>query len=187
LDADSQTASAHPDRATQGDGHRTLTFPEEPGNSIPPAPKIWTEKGDRQLDAKVDAQIEAAIDDVYLKREQPTLRKAARNCRAARLIPPSMKALRARVSARGLRERMKAREGAEAAGDSTSGCGSHQAVHPTWSRSPIGITSGRDHSTPITLAFRDILLVLGRTSLPLFESRSVAGFDRKVSAGLRAI
>ena len=83
-----------------------------------PGPK----KGARQLDAKVDAQIEAAIDDVYLKREQPTLRKvlreAARNCRTAGLTPPSMKALRARVSARGLRERMKAREGAEAAGDS---------------------------------------------------------------------
>jgi putative transposase len=46
------------------------------------------------------------------------LREAARNCRTAGLTPPSMKALRARVSARGLRERMKAREGAEAAGDS---------------------------------------------------------------------
>jgi putative transposase len=83
-----------------------------------PGPK----KGTRQLDAKVDAQIEAAIDDVYLKREQPTLRKVlretARNCRAAGLTPPSMKALRARVSARSLRERMKAREGAEAAGES---------------------------------------------------------------------
>ena len=84
--------------------------------------KSGPQKGARQLDAKVDAQIEAAIDDVYLKREQPTLRKvlreAARNCRTAGLTPPSMKALRARVSARGLRERMKAREGAEAAGDS---------------------------------------------------------------------
>jgi len=84
--------------------------------------KSGPKKGARQLDAKVDAQIEAAIDDVYLKREQPTLRRvlreAARNCRTAGLTPPSMKALRARVSARSLRERMKAREGAEAAGDS---------------------------------------------------------------------
>jgi putative transposase len=84
--------------------------------------KSGPKKGSRQLDAKVDAQIEAAIDDVYLKREQPTLRKvlreAARNCRTAGLTPPSMKALRVRVSARSLRERMKAREGAEAAGDS---------------------------------------------------------------------
>ncbi len=45
------------------------------------------------------------------------LREVARNCRAAGLNPPSMKALRARVSARSLRERMKARAGAEAAGD----------------------------------------------------------------------
>lgn len=82
-----------------------------------PGPK----KGARQLDAKVDAQIEAAIDDVYLTREKPTLRKvlreAARNCRTVGLNPPSMKALRARVSARSLRERLKAREGAEAGGD----------------------------------------------------------------------
>jgi putative transposase len=82
-----------------------------------PGPK----KGARQLNAAVDARIEAAIDEVYLKREQPTLRKvlreAALNCRTAGLNPPSMKALRARVSARSLRERMKAREGTEAAGD----------------------------------------------------------------------
>ena len=68
--------------------------------------KSGPKKGARQLDTKVDAQIEAAIDDVYLKREQPTLRKvlreAARNCRTEGLTPPSM----------------KAREGAEAAGDS---------------------------------------------------------------------
>jgi putative transposase len=85
--------------------------------------KSGPKKGARQLDAKVDAQIEAAIEDVYLKREQSTLRivlrEVARNCRTAGLTPPSMKALRARVSARGLRERMKAREGAEAAAAST--------------------------------------------------------------------
>jgi putative transposase len=82
-----------------------------------PGPK----KGTRQLDAEVDAQIEAAIEDVYLKRERPTLRQvlreASQNCRAAGLMPPSMKALRARVSARSLRERMKARQGADAAGE----------------------------------------------------------------------
>lgn len=83
--------------------------------------KPGPQKGVRQLDAEIDAQIEAAIEDVYLKREKPTLRKvlreAAQNCRARGLPPPSMKALRARVSARSLRERMKARHGAEAAGE----------------------------------------------------------------------
>lgn len=89
----------------------TSLLPRKPG------PK----KGVRQLDAEVDAQIEAAIEDVYLKREKPTLRRvlreAGQNCRARGLPPPSMKALRARVSARSLRERMKAREGAGAAGE----------------------------------------------------------------------
>jgi hypothetical protein len=88
----------------------TSLLPRKPG------PK----KGARQLNAAVDAQIETAIDEVYRKREQPTLRKvlrqAARNCRAARLNPPSVKALRAGVSARSLRERIKAREGAKVRG-----------------------------------------------------------------------
>jgi putative transposase len=89
----------------------TSLLPRKPG----------PQKGVRQLDAEVDAQIEAAIEDVYLKREKPTLRRVLRevsqNCRARGLPPPSMKALRARVSARSLRERMKARHGAEAAGE----------------------------------------------------------------------
>lgn len=87
----------------------TSLLPRKPG----------PQKGVRQLGAEIDAQIEAAIEDVYLKREKPTLRKvlreAGQNCRARGLPPPSMKAIRARVSARSLRERMKAREGAGAA------------------------------------------------------------------------
>ena len=97
------------------------TFKQNPVTASLLPRKPGPKKGARQLDAKVDAQIEAAINEVYLKREQPTLRKvlreAAQNCRTAGLTPPSMKALRARVSARSLRERVKAREGAKAAGD----------------------------------------------------------------------
>ncbi len=56
-----------------------------------------------------------------MTRERPTLRAVMRrlqaDCRAAGLTPPSLKALRARVSARSLRERVKAREGASAAGN----------------------------------------------------------------------
>ncbi|HEV7582302.1 MAG TPA: Mu transposase C-terminal domain-containing protein [Mycobacterium sp.] len=77
--------------------------------------------GSRHLDEAIEEQIEAAIKTVYLTREKPTLRKVlgevARNCRAAGLNPPSLNALRARVSARTLRERVRAREGAAAAGD----------------------------------------------------------------------
>lgn len=83
--------------------------------------KPGPQKGVRQLDAEVDAQIETAIENVYLKREKPTLKKLLRdvsqNCRARGLPSPSMKAIRARISARSLRERIKARHGAEAAGD----------------------------------------------------------------------
>ncbi len=78
-------------------------------------------KGAQRLGAALEVQIEAAIEAVYLKRERPTLKKVWRqlwaNCRAAGLTPPSMKALRARVSARSLRERVRARDGAAAAGD----------------------------------------------------------------------
>lgn len=83
--------------------------------------KPGPQKGVRQLDAEVDAQIETAIENVYLKREKPTLKKLLRdvsqNCRARGLPSPSMKAIRARISARSLRERIKARHGAEAASD----------------------------------------------------------------------
>lgn len=78
-------------------------------------------KGAGRLEAMVEQRIEAAIEAVYLTRERPTLRAVMRrlraDCRAAGLTPPSLKALRARVSARTLRERAKAREGAAAAGD----------------------------------------------------------------------
>ncbi len=78
-------------------------------------------KGAQRLGAALEVQIEAAIETVYLKRERPTLKEVWRqlwaNCRAAGLTPPSMKALRARVSARSLRERVRARDGAAAAGD----------------------------------------------------------------------
>lgn len=78
-------------------------------------------RGSRKLGDEMEAAIEAAIEDIYLKRERPTLttvlRQVRRSCRVAGLTAPSMKALRARVSARSLRERVKAREGAAAAGN----------------------------------------------------------------------
>lgn len=45
------------------------------------------------------------------------MREVRQDCRDAGLRPPSIKALRARVSARSLRERAAARDGAEAAGN----------------------------------------------------------------------
>ena len=89
----------------------TSLLPRKPGQA----------KGAGRLNAAVEQRIEAAIDAVYLTRERPTLRAVMRqlqaNCRAANLTPPSLKALRARVSARTLRERAGARDGAAAAGN----------------------------------------------------------------------
>jgi putative transposase len=88
--------------------------------SLLPA-KSGPTKGKRRLAPAIEAQIDAAIEAVYLKPERPTLRGVLRqvrqDCRAAGLIQPSMKALRARISARSLRERVAAREGAAAADD----------------------------------------------------------------------
>jgi putative transposase len=71
------------------------------------------------LPGAVEHQIEAAIDTVFKTRERPTLEKLRRDiradCAAAGLPPPSRKAIQARVSARSLRELVKAREGPEAA------------------------------------------------------------------------
>jgi putative transposase len=78
-------------------------------------------KGSRRLDPKVEAHIDEAVDAIYLKPERPTVKRlfgeVHRNCVAAGIKPPSMKALRTRVSARSLRERTKAREGAAIAAD----------------------------------------------------------------------
>jgi putative transposase len=78
-------------------------------------------KGSRRLDPKVEARVDEAVDAIYLKLERPTVKRlfgeVHRNCVAVGLKPPSMKALRARVTARSLRERTKAREGASVATD----------------------------------------------------------------------
>ena len=77
--------------------------------------------GGRRLDPAIEARIEAGIDAIYLKPERPTVKRlfgqVRQTCVAAGLKPPSMKALRARITARSLRERMKAREGATVAGN----------------------------------------------------------------------
>lgn len=78
-------------------------------------------KGARLLGPSMEAQIETAIQAVYLQPERPTVKKVwgevRRACYAAGTKPPSLKALRARVSARTLRDRVKARQGATAAGN----------------------------------------------------------------------
>lgn len=76
-------------------------------------------KGVRRLPPRVEGVVERTIEAVHKRRERPTLerlrRDVERDCRAAGLKPPSRKALSARVSARSLRELVRAREGAEAA------------------------------------------------------------------------
>jgi putative transposase len=78
-------------------------------------------QGVRRLDPAIEARVEAAIEKIYLKPERPTLQRllgqVRQDCLAAGLSPPSIKAIRARISARSMRERTKAREGAIAAGN----------------------------------------------------------------------
>ena len=78
-------------------------------------------RGSQRLAPGMEARIDAAIEASYLTRERPTLtrlmRELRRDCLGAGLTPPSMKALRARVRVRSLRERMAARQGAAAAGN----------------------------------------------------------------------
>lgn len=83
----------------------------------PPGPAV----GLRRLAPAVEAQVEMAVDAIYLKPERPTVKRLLgqlrQECVIAGLKPPSMKALRARVTARSLRDRIKKREGAAVAGD----------------------------------------------------------------------
>ncbi len=78
-------------------------------------------RGFRRFAPAIESKVEAAIDAVYMVPERPTLKllfsRVRHECRAAGIKPPSLTALRARVTARSLRERIKARDGAGAAGD----------------------------------------------------------------------
>jgi putative transposase len=98
-------------RAFRGQPMTTSMLARRPGQST----------GARRLDPAIDALVEAAIDTIFLKPERPTMKRLFRqvrhDCCAAGLKAPSMKALRARVSARSLRERTKAREGTVVAGN----------------------------------------------------------------------
>ena len=76
-------------------------------------------KGHRLLSPEVEAIISTAIESLFLQPERPTLAKLGRDirtiCRGAGLKPPSRSAIAARVSARSLKELVRAREGAAAA------------------------------------------------------------------------
>jgi putative transposase len=76
-------------------------------------------KGTRLLPDDIEQRIEDAIDRVFKTRECPSVEKLRReiraDCSAAGLTPPSRKALQARLSARSLRELVKARKGPKAA------------------------------------------------------------------------
>ncbi len=76
-------------------------------------------KGARRLPTGMEGIVECALAAIHAQRERPTLarlqRDVKRDCNAARLKPPSRKALAARVSARSLQEMIPAREGPEAA------------------------------------------------------------------------
>lgn len=76
-------------------------------------------KGHRLLPAAVEAVIAEAIETVFLRHERPTLARLCReictHCHGASLKPPSRKAVVARISARSLKDMVKAREGAAVA------------------------------------------------------------------------
>jgi putative transposase len=84
-----------------------------------PSPK----KGAHLLPVDVERRIEQAIDGIFKSRERPTMAKLRRDlrkdCNAASMKPPSRTAIQARVSARSLREMVKAREGAAGHGSAS--------------------------------------------------------------------
>ena len=139
-----------------------------------PGPK----KGVRLLPGEIELRIEAAIDTVFKQPERPTLEKLRRDirkdCDAAGLKPPSRKAIRARVSARSLRELVKARDGTKAARQKFAPVG--PGLRPSH---PLAIVQ-IDH-TKVDIQLVDDLAraVVGRPWLTLVLdvfSRSVLGF-----------
>ena len=139
-----------------------------------PGPK----KGVRLLPGEIELRIEEAIDTVFKQRERPTLEKLRRDirkdCDAAGLKPPSRKAVRARVSARSLRELVKARDGTKVARQKFASVG--PGLRPS---QPLAIVQ-IDH-TKVDIQLVDDLAraVVGRPWLTVVLdvfSRSVLGF-----------
>ncbi|WP_354079432.1 Mu transposase C-terminal domain-containing protein [Bradyrhizobium sp. S3.5.5] len=79
------------------------------------------ERGISLLDQKVDALISEVIDNFYLTRQQPRIAdlfdEVRRRCIAAGLVPPSRKAITARLQTRRPRDVVAKREGRKAARD----------------------------------------------------------------------
>jgi putative transposase len=153
-----------------------------------PGPK----KGARLLPIDVEQRIEQAIDTIFKTRERPTMaqlrRDVRKDCKAAALKPPSRKAIQARVSARSLREIVRAREGAEVARQRFA------PVRPgLCPRSPLAIVQIDRTKVDIQLVDDGARAVLGRPWLTLLLDvflRSVLGFglsfDAPSAAGVAA-
>jgi putative transposase len=142
------------------------------------ASKRGAQAGARRLPGVLEQRIEDAIDRVFKKRERPTLEKLRReigaDCDAAGLKPPSRKAIQARLSARSLRELVKARNGPEAARQAFAPV--RPGLRPSFPLEIVQI----DH-TKVDIQLVDDLsrAVVGRPWLTLVLdvfSRSVPGF-----------
>ena len=145
-----------------------------------PGPK----KGARLLPCNVEQRIEQAINDIFMSRERPTMAKLRReirkDCVAAGLKPPSRTAIQARVSARSLREMVRAREGASAARQRFVPV--RPGLRP---RAPLDVVQIDHTKVDIQLVDDRARAVLGRPWLTLLLdvfSRSVLGFYLSLDA-----
>jgi putative transposase len=135
-------------------------------------------KGTGLLPGEVEHRIEDAIDRVFKTRECPSLEKLRReiraDCSAAGLQPPSRTAIQARLSARSLRELMKARKGSEAARQAFAPV--RPGLRPSFPLEIVQI----DHTKVDTQLVDDLSrAVVGRPWLTVVLdvfSRSVVGF-----------
>jgi len=154
------------------------TFRENPVTGSLVVMRPGPKKGARLLPCHVEQRIEQAINDIYMSRERPTMAKLRRDlrkdCTAAGLKPPSRTAIQARVSARSLREMVKAREGSAAARQRFVPV--RPGLRP---RSPLDIVQIDHTKVDIQLVDDRARAVLGRPWLTLLLdvfSRSVLGF-----------
>jgi putative transposase len=141
-------------------------------------------KGTRLLPCDVEQRIEQAINDIFMSRERPTMAKLRRDlrkdCTAAGLKPPSRTAIQARVSARSLREMVKAREGSAAARQRFVPV--RPGLRP---RAPLEVVQIDHTKVDIQLVDEQARAVLGRPWLTLLLdvfSRSVLGFYLSLDA-----
>jgi putative transposase len=153
-------------------------FRDSPTASALTPRRVGRGTGAKLLPLAVEQIIEAAIDDYWLKPERPPLaalvREVELRCARSQFAAPTYKAVRARVQARDLRQKLRQREGPARARAKTDRVAGHLAAD-----SPMALVQIDHTLVDVIVVAENSRLPIGRPWLTLaidIATRMVAGF-----------